>query len=459
MKTKKIATALIILFSIILCKANNPAILSNLKGTIDQRNSKLIIVYDLLDKENDQLEVRLRITDENGLTYIIDKSNAEGDIGFPVSAGKNRRIVWTYDKKTFNPKKSIIKLVADDRYKIDISQLIKEVDTVRMIKDLNYILGERNSSNSTTQMHLERVGEYIKNSFKDNGVNSYYHRIELSNSELNKIWTAKTGLAPVVKDRDEKHNIKNVIGSITGQSQQAETFILSAHYDSYPGSLGMDDNASGVIGLLEAMRILSKYQFDHTIKFIGFDKEEDGLIGSLSYVFGGGIKESEKIGGVINLDMIGVCSDKPDSQIVPEGFDQLYPEVCKLVEKNKYRGDFVINTSNENSTKLSELFLNTANKYVGDLKVVSLLAEDNGKYAPALAESDHASFWYNNNSALHIGEGGATRNPDLHTPRDSKPHIKFNYKFMSDIVKTTIAVFVELAKAEHYTIANIHLTE
>jgi Peptidase family M28 len=459
MKRKNILTAIILLFSVIFCNANNPAIIRNFKGIIDKSNSKLIIVYDLSDKEDDQIEVRLSITDENGITFVVDKTNTEGDIGFPVSIGKNRRIVYTYDKNLFNPKKSVVKLIADDRYKIDISQLIKEVDTIRMKKDLEHILGERNSTNSKSQKHLRRVGEYLKNSFKDNGLNSYYHQIKLSNSGLNEILASKTGFNSVVQNGNKKHHIKNVIGSRAGQVEEAKTFILSAHYDSYPGSLGMDDNASGVVGLLEAMRVLSKYNFAHNVKFIGFDKEEDGLIGSFSYVFAGGIKASERIGGVINFDMIGVSSDKPGSQIIPTGFNQLYPEVCKLIAQNKYRGDFVISISNENSRKLRELFVRLANIYVGDLKIVSLAAEGNGENTPSLAESDHASFWYNNNSALHIGEGGATRNSNIHTSKDSMNYINFNYKFMSDIVKTTIAIFIELAEANHYTVVGISLTQ
>lgn len=457
MKTQKIIT-LLFFFSILLCNANNPAIISNLKGTIDEKNHKVTIVYDLSDKEENQIEVWLKITDEKGLSYTINKNNTEGDIGFPVATGKKRRIIWTYDRNTFNPKKCSIMLVADDQYKIEITQLLKEVDTVRMIKDLQYVMGERNSSNSKSEEHLRSVGEYLKNSFKDNGLNAYYDTFKISNSELNQISNAKTGANEIVPAGDKKHNVKNVVGSIAGQSEEAETFILSAHYDSYPGSLGMDDNGSGIIGLLEAMRILSQYNFAHTIKFMAFDKEEDGLIGSLSYVFAGGIKKSEKIGGVINFDMIGISSDKPGSQIVPEGFDQLYPEVCKEVANNQYKGDFVINTSNENSTKLSESFINSGKKYVEELKIVSLLVEGNGESTPSLAESDHASFWYNKNPALHIGEGGATRNPNLHTIKDSSSYLKFNYKFMSDIVKTTIALFMELAEAEHYTTASIPLT-
>ncbi|MCD0468054.1 M28 family peptidase [Flavobacterium sp. ENC] len=456
MKTHKKTITFLFFFSILCCHANNPATVTNIRGNIDKKNHKVSIVYDLSDKEENQIEVWLKITDENGRTYTINKDNAVGDIGFPVATGKKRRIVWTYDN-TFDPAKSSIKVVADDRYKIEIEQLLKEVDTIRMIKDLQFINGERNSSNDIAEKHLRSVGEYLKKTFEDNGLKAYYDTFRISNSELNEISKAKTGSNEIVPAGDKKHDVKNVAGSITGQGEVAQTFMISAHYDSYPGSLGMDDNGSGVIGLLEAMRVLSQYNFAHNIKFIAFDKEEDGLIGSLSYVFAGGIKPAEKIGGVINFDMIGICSDQPGSQVVPEGFDQLYPEVCKEIENNGYRGDFVINTSNENSKKLSESFSASGNRYVKELKIVSLLVDGNGENTPSLAESDHASFWYNKNPALHIGEGGATRNPNLHTGKDSSGYLKFNYKFISDIVKTTIALFVELAEAEHYTVAPVRL--
>ncbi|WP_298510528.1 M28 family peptidase [uncultured Kordia sp.] len=459
MKTqKKIVGAILLLCSILVCKANNPPKVTNFKATVDKSNNTLVINYDLFDKEDSEIEVMLKISDNNGNIYLIDANNSKGDIGFPVSVGKNKRITWSYDKNTFNPKTCTVKLVADDKYEIDIEQLIKEVDTTRMKRDLQYITGDRNNSNRKARRHLKRVGNYIKNTFKANELDSYFHKLKLSNDELNKIWNAKTGFDEVVEKGDKKHNIRNVVGSIQGELDEKKVFIITAHYDSYPGSPGMDDNASGVVGLLETMRILSKYKFSHTIKFIGFDKEEDGLVGSLSYVFGGGIKEDEQIGGVINYDMIGIYSTEPGSQYIPEGFDQLYPEVCETIKKNKNRGDFVINTSNENSQELSKLFVNTAHTYVKDLKIASLLAEGSGKYVPALAASDHASFWYNRNAALHIGEGGATRNPDIHTVKDGKNHLNLNYMFMSNIVKTTIATFIKLADIQHSTTVSTRVT-
>lgn len=448
----------VICFSIFVAYANEPPLITNFKWTIDECNNKLMIDFDLSDKEDDQLEISLSIMNEKReVVYILTKNNCNGDIGFPVLTGKNKKIIWTYDRTIFSPKNHILKLIADDKYKIELTQLMQEVDTIRMMKDLDYILGERNNSNWKTKRHLRRVGKYIKNSFKDNGLKSYLHKLEISNSEINELWDAQTGFGKVIPQGEVQHEIKNIIGSIQGEIDENKVIILSAHYDSYPGSKGMDDNASGIIGLLEVMRVLSKFKYGYTIKFIGFDKEEDGLLGSLSYILGGGIKERERIEGVINFDMIGVYSNRPGSQIVPEGFDMMYPEVCAQISKNKYRGDFVINTSNVNSQKLSSMFVTTANTYVDGLKIISLIAEENGKYAPSLAASDHASFWYNDIPALHIGEGGATRNPYLHTIKDSENYIDFNYKFMSEIVKATIGTLYKLAEIGHFTVVSARL--
>src|SRR5690606_15895743 len=98
-----------------------------------------------------------------------------GDVGFPVAIGNNKLITWSYNGLTFKPDKCMIKLIADDKQIIDVDKLIKEVDTIRMKKDLEYIYGERNSRNPKAKKHLDGVGKYIKNTFENNKLDSYYH--------------------------------------------------------------------------------------------------------------------------------------------------------------------------------------------------------------------------------------------------------------------------------------------
>ena len=97
----------------------------------------------------------------------------------------------------------------------------------------------------------------------------------------------------------------NVIGELTGTTTPDNVYIIGGHYDHIGGDRpGGDDNASGTAAVLEAARVLSQYQFASTIRFIGFNAEEDGLLGSWDYVESLTTTEKNNIQGMINIDMI-----------------------------------------------------------------------------------------------------------------------------------------------------------
>ena len=69
-------------------------------------------------------------------------------------------------------------------------------------------------------------------------------------------------------------------------------------------SPGANDNASGMAGTIEAARVLSNYDFEQSVVFVGLSGEEQGLFG------GKGLAEYAKaegwdIIGILNNDMIG----------------------------------------------------------------------------------------------------------------------------------------------------------
>ena len=92
----------------------------------------------------------------------------------------------------------------------------------------------------------------------------------------------------------------NVVGVQTGTTRPDDIYIVGAHYDSVSNP-GADDNASGVAGVLEAARVLSQFEFDATLTFIAFDREEQGLHGSAAYA---AEHSGDNILGMANLDMI-----------------------------------------------------------------------------------------------------------------------------------------------------------
>ncbi|WP_058556326.1 M28 family metallopeptidase [Thiohalocapsa sp. ML1] len=108
--------------------------------------------------------------------------------------------------------------------------------------------------------------------------------------------------------------LANVEATLPGLVRPDDIFILGAHFDSIasrsPGkpsandAPGADDNASGTAGMLEIASVLSRYRFEATIRFIGFNAEEQGMKGSEAYAEDAW-SAGERILGMVNLDMIG----------------------------------------------------------------------------------------------------------------------------------------------------------
>jgi len=108
---------------------------------------------------------------------------------------------------------------------------------------------------------------------------------------------------------------QNVVAELTGTKTPEKIYIIGGHYDHIEGDRpGGTDNASGTAGMLEAARVLCQFQFESTIRFIGFNAEEDGLLGSADYVNSIVIPGNENIVGMINMDMIL----RPGSDVEPD---------------------------------------------------------------------------------------------------------------------------------------------
>ena len=106
--------------------------------------------------------------------------------------------------------------------------------------------------------------------------------------------------------------IVNVVAIQKGTKYPNRYIIMSGDIDSRASDTmdfttdapGANDNASGMAGTIEAARVLSKYQFENSIIYVGLSGEEQGLFG------GGGLAKYAKekgwdIIGILNNDMIG----------------------------------------------------------------------------------------------------------------------------------------------------------
>ena len=115
----------------------------------------------------------------------------------------------------------------------------------------------------------------------------------------------------------------NVVGMVEGTDPEFsdEYVVIGAHYDHLgmggEGSMipdtvavhnGADDNASGTAGVLELAEWFSFNPQKRSLIFVAFSGEEMGLLGSSSFVSDPPIL-LQKIGAMINMDMIGRMKD------------------------------------------------------------------------------------------------------------------------------------------------------
>ncbi|KAK0615683.1 hypothetical protein B0T17DRAFT_592409 [Bombardia bombarda] len=113
----------------------------------------------------------------------------------------------------------------------------------------------------------------------------------------------------VTKFTHSAFNQPSIIVKIPGTS--SSLVIASAHYDSTGGSStargpGADDNGSGVVVILEALRVLANAKFapKDTLEFHFYAGEEGGLLGSAG-VFSNYKSAGKTVLAVMNQDMAG----------------------------------------------------------------------------------------------------------------------------------------------------------
>lgn len=106
--------------------------------------------------------------------------------------------------------------------------------------------------------------------------------------------------------------IVNVVAIQKGTKYPNRYIIMSGDIDSRASDAmdytsdapGANDNASGMAGTIEAARVLSNYDFDSSIIYLGLSGEEQGLYGGKSFAEMAKEKGWDII-GVFNNDMIG----------------------------------------------------------------------------------------------------------------------------------------------------------
>ncbi|MEL6865431.1 MAG: M20/M25/M40 family metallo-hydrolase, partial [Bacteroidota bacterium] len=390
----------------------------------DLTTQTLNVTYDLSDAENEDCEVSLYLSINDGRTYALQAAGASGDIGFPVSPGTAKSISWNYDGQVDPSAQLRLKVIADDRLEINIEDIIAAVDSNRLKERMNFIEGIRHRT--TGVAHLEAVKDSIENSFVQAGIRSEVLPFDFGSYEA--------------------HNYQGVL---QGAAEDARFLLLGGHFDTVDDSPGADDNGTAIAGMWEALEVMKAYQFNKTIKFIGFDLEENGLNGSRDYV--DKLPDDETLEGFLNLEMIGYATEEPNTQTLPIGFELLFPEATAQLEMDEFRGNFINIVGNGTHADFQMQVETAFSQYCPDLKRIGLISPGSGTSVPDLARSDHAPFWFAGLPAVMLTDGANFRNPFYHSPNDLANTL--NYTFMWNVVKASIATVAEIAEPVHVGMA------
>jgi hypothetical protein len=208
----------------------------------------------------------------------------------------------------------------------------------------------------------------------------------------------------------EGESYKNVVAEFSPHSKKCGVYVIGAHYDTYLGLSGADDNASGVAGLIELARLFSQVSVPCHLMLVAYTLEEPPYFGSDnmgSFIHAKSLKQKGiNVELMISLEMIGYFSDLPDSQHYPLiGMEYLYSD----------KGNFISIVANTKQVILTRFYKNEMRK-ASSLPVYSI-------NAPPLLKgidfSDHLNYWHFGYPAIMITDTAFNRNENYHTKEDT----------------------------------------
>ena len=170
------------------------------------------------------------------------------------------------------------------------------VDTSSINKHLNKIINTKSARNYKNIGTLNYVANYIYSHFKKYADTTYYQTYNVN-----------------------KQTYKNVV-CVFG-SKNLKTIVIGAHYDVCGNQDGADDNASGVVGLLELAKLLNNKALKYRFEIVAYTLEEPPYFRTDymgSYIHAKSLYNSKtNIYGMFCLEMIGYFDDTKKSQNYP----------------------------------------------------------------------------------------------------------------------------------------------
>lgn len=258
-------------------------------------------------------------------------------------------------------------------------------DTLLIRKHLQEITKQKGFRNSENLALLNRTASYIQQVFSQ-----YADSVQRQ---------------PYLADGNE---YSNVIASFGTENKQR--IIIGAHYDVCGKQEGADDNASGVVGLLELARQLQGKKLHYRVDLVAYTLEEPPYFRTEymgSYIHAKSLADSKiDVYGMVSLEMIGYFKDEKRTQEYPLG-------ILKLIYGS--RGNYITLVKKFGSGKFSRKFGKKfrRSKQIRTKKFVGPAA------LPGIDFSDHLNYWKFNFSALMLTDTAFYRNKNYHESEDT----------------------------------------
>jgi aminopeptidase YwaD len=282
---------------------------------------------------------------------------------------------------------------------------------LRINRHLQALVGERHPE--TSPGPLRKAAHYLATQFAKSGWST--------SDQLVRAW-GKT--------------YRNVVATkYPGRSSQGgelPPLLIGAHYDTVSGSPGADDNASGLVVLLEVASQLSTQLLVRPVWLVAFCLEEQDRLGSQAFASRLRAERRELTGAII-LECVGFARSEAGTQQAPPAVPIAMPT----------RGDFLAIVGNEASRSLVHQLEQEAQRQAAPLKTLSLVVPGRGEAMPHTRRSDHASFWDVGYPAVVLTDTANFRNPHYHRETDIVDTL--NLEFLSSVAETVTATAVQIA--------------
>ena len=227
--------------------------------------------------------------------------------------------------------------------------------------------------------------------------------------------------------------VSNLEATLTGSVPTEGTIIVGAHYDSVEGTVGANDNATGVAAVLELARMLRQAKLRRNVRFVLFVNEEPPYFQTAqmgSMVYAKKLRdEGLTISAMLSVETIGFYSEIPGSQKYPPVLSIFYPS----------RGDFIGFVGN---TESRDLVRRAVRIFRSDAEFPSEGVAAPSTW-PGIGWSDQWSFWQQGYPAIMITDTAAFRYPYYHRIDDTSE--KIDYTRMAIVVEGLRSVVARLA--------------